>query len=320
MYLFNLKSGYNNAYHRLKKALPQVLFYKKQKASSGGKVKYRDLWVRLTGSFAASHFIEILGRDESLFFLLLQKFYYIDVLSGFCIAFVIWEIISRASTYLDKRFAWEEQTLARALLQITLGVFVPSVFLHLLTYLQFTYIIGQQMSETSWYTYELPVGIMIIVLINTYYLTYYFFSKYQQLKHNAAIIPEEVIPVPAPVSRELASAKKKRQVFIISKGQRNIPLPVADIAYFYTKDENNYLRTFANEAFLVDESLEDIYSHVDEQLFFRANRQIIINFNACKYFSYLEHGKLQVALQPDTDEPVIISQKRSPLFKEWVRR
>jgi hypothetical protein len=59
---------------------------------------------------------------------------------------------------------------------------------------------------------------------------------------------------------------------------------------------------------------------VDEQLFFRANRQTIINFNACSYFSYLEHGKLQVALQPGTDEPVIISQKRSPLFKEWVRR
>jgi hypothetical protein len=307
-------------YHKLKKALPQALLNKKHKASSGGKIKYHDLWIRLIGSFAASHFIEVLGRDESLFYLLLQQFYYIDVLSGFCIAFAVWEIVSRASNYLDERFAWEEQTLTRALLQITLGVFVPSVFLHLLTYLQFTYILGQQMSETSWYTYELPVAIMVIVLINTYYLTYYFFLKYQQLKQNAVLLPEEVAPVPAPISTEPDTAKKKRQVFIISKGQRNIPLPVEDIAYFYTKDENNYLRTFTNEAFLVDESLEDIYSHVDEQLFFRANRQTIINFNACKYFSYLYHGKLQVALHPEADEPVIISQKRSPLFKDWVRR
>jgi DNA-binding LytR/AlgR family response regulator len=142
-------------------------------------------------------------------------------------------------------------------------------------------------------------------------------------------MPAQVTPVPAPEPTEPAPVilpaaqaplKKKRQVFIISKGQRNIPLPVEEIAYFYTKDEHNYLRTFANETFLVDESLEDIFSNVDEQLFFRANRQTIINFNACSYFSYLEHGKLQVALQPGTDEPVIISQKRSPLFKEWVRR
>ncbi|MDO1451202.1 LytTR family DNA-binding domain-containing protein [Rhodocytophaga aerolata] len=306
-----------------------MFFYKNEASLSASREKRTDLWVKVIGSFLASHFIEILGREESLFYLLLQKFYYIDVLSGFCIAFVLWEIISRVSRYLDRRLAWEEQTLQRALLQITFGVFIPSVLVHVLTYLQFTYIIGQEMSKTTWYTNELPVAVVIILIINSYYFTSHLYLNYQQLKQSAILLPNQETHKPAPerrepvaakLSTEPASVKKKRQVFIISKGQRNIPLPVEEIAYFFTKDENNFLRTFANETFLIDESLEDIYSHVDEQLFFRANRQTIINFNACTYFSYLDHGKLQVALQPDTDEAVIISQKRSPLFKEWVRR
>ncbi len=93
-----------------------------------------------------------------------------------------------------------------------------------------------------------------------------------------------------------------------------------DIAYIHKTKEYNYLYTFSSEKYLLDESLDDVYAALDEKEFFRANRQTIINFKACQYYLALDYGKLEVFLQPQAEEPVIISQKRGPLFKEWMQR
>jgi DNA-binding LytR/AlgR family response regulator len=57
---------------------------------------------------------------------------------------------------------------------------------------------------------------------------------------------------------------------------------------------------------------------LDESIFFRANRQFIINIKACHYFTNEENGKLALQLIPTHKEEVVISQKRASAFKEWL--
>ncbi len=294
-------------------------------------VPYRDFRVRLAGSFALSHFIEVLGREESFFYLLLQKFYYVDLFSGAAIAFVVWAAIRRVTRYLDGRASWETEPLRRSLLQGALGIFAPSLLLHLLTYLQFTYLLGQRMEDTTWFTYELPVCVLILILLNAYYLAAYFFYRYHQLRAQAvaekpapdplpapaATPPPVMAPPPAPAGEP---EKPKRKVFILQKGARSIPVPVADIAYIHKAQEYTYLYTLAHEKYLMDESLDEAFAALEEKDFFRANRQTIISFRACQYYLALDYGKLEVFLQPPAEEPVVISQKRGPAFKEWMQR
>jgi hypothetical protein len=300
-------------------------------------VPYRDFRVRLAGSFALSHFIEMLGRDESFFYLLLQKFYYVDLFSGAAIAFILWAAVRWVTRYLDRRAAWEAEPIRRSLLQGTLGVFAPALLLHLLTYLQFTYLIGQRMEDTTWLTYELPVCVLILILLNAYYLAAYFFSRYYQLQAQAVQgnaapeprhapvtapppVPEEPLSLPPSPAGEPGREKPKRKVFILQKGARSIPVRVEDIAYIHKAQEYNYLYTFGNEKYLLDESLDDAFAALEEKDFFRANRQTIISFRACQYYLALDYGKLEVFLQPPAEEPVVISQKRGPVFKEWMQR
>jgi hypothetical protein len=300
-------------------------------------VPYRDFRVRLAGSFVLSHFIDMLGRDESFFYLLLQKFYYVDLFSGAAIAFILWTTLRGVTRYLDRRAPWETEPLRRALLQGTLGVFAPALLLHLLTYLQFTYLIGQRMEDTTWLTYELPVGVLILILLNAYYLAAYFFCRYHQLRAEAIRetaapgprhepvaaplpAPVETLPVPSAPAGEPGTEKLKRKVFILQKGARSIPVRVEDIAYIHKAQEYNYLYTFGNEKYLLDESLDDAFAALEEKDFFRANRQTIISFRACQYYLALDYGKLEVFLEPPAGEPVVISQKRGPAFKEWMQR
>ena len=59
---------------------------------------------------------------------------------------------------------------------------------------------------------------------------------------------------------------------------------------------------------------------LEETLFFRANRQFIINLKAFHYFTNEENGKLEVQLIPEHNDSVIISQKRAPVFKDWLNK
>jgi DNA-binding LytR/AlgR family response regulator len=58
---------------------------------------------------------------------------------------------------------------------------------------------------------------------------------------------------------------------------------------------------------------------LDHSIFFRANRQYIINFNFIKSFNPIKKVKLLVNMEvPDLEEPLIISQQVSPAFKKWM--
>jgi hypothetical protein len=55
-------------------------------------------------------------------------------------------------------------------------------------------------------------------------------------------------------------------------------------------------------------------------IFFRANRQVIINIRACQYFTNEENGKLALYLVPAFQGEVIISQKRATAFRDWLNQ
>lgn len=282
-------------------------------------IAYQDTWVRMIGSLFVSHFQEVLGRNES-FFYLLQQFYYIDLISGFFIALIIWEFIRQATKRLDKYYSWETNFANRSLLQIILGILLPSILTFFLVYIQQEFIVNQDIFEGTYLQVEFPVCVLFIVMANLYYWAYYFYNRYQD---SVSMVSEKSLPLTGQSFNQVlpsSTTTEKKQVIVIHKGGKNIPLPVQEIAYFFKEGEYNYLRTFTSETHLADASLDELSDQLDEKLFFRANRQTIVNFYACQYYSPLEYGKLEVLLHPPLEEPVNVSQKKAANFKSWLDR
>jgi hypothetical protein len=289
----------------------------------------RGFWVRLTGSLLAAHVIETLGREESILTMLTQRFYYVDVGSGFVIAFVVWTALALANRWLDRHFDWDEHPVPRVFLQIVLAVVLPALLVHFLTYLQAVFIVENSTFFTpSWPQYEFPVCIMIILLINAYYLTYHYYQKAKAAKQNApSPVTNQERPMPSlpEAGQEEAlgtetTGKKNKQVVLITKGYKTFPLPLNKVAYFYREGQHNYVKTFENEVHFLNSSLDDLTASLDESLFFKVNRRTIVNFHACCFYSVLEHGKLELTLKPESDQCITISQKMAPAFKEWLDR
>ena len=107
--------------------------------------------------------------------------------------------------------------------------------------------------------------------------------------------------------------------FLVSaKSDKLIPLPVERIAFFFIDSGITKTFTFDGTKYNLDNALEEVENMLDPSLFFRANRQFIINRNAIEDVDLWFNGRLSVNLKVKVPERILISKAKSASFKEWL--
>ena len=115
----------------------------------------------------------------------------------------------------------------------------------------------------------------------------------------------------------IGNHKKKR--LVVKKGMENIALRLEDIVLFYTENKIVYVIDRFGKKYLADRNLGELEQSLDDTIFFRANRQYIININFIKGFKSYEKVKLLVDLTlPELNHCIIVSQETAPLFRDWM--
>jgi two-component system LytT family response regulator len=117
--------------------------------------------------------------------------------------------------------------------------------------------------------------------------------------------------------QQLKMPVKVMPTFISYVKDQLIPFSAESVVYFYTSSQ---IVTAVSEQreFVLNETLEEIENRLPTELFFRANRQFIIQkkfvVNAELYFN----NRLVVHLKQKTPEKIIISREKAGAFKEWL--
>ena len=110
---------------------------------------------------------------------------------------------------------------------------------------------------------------------------------------------------------------KSTPTFISYVKDKIIPFSAESVVYFYTSNQLVYAVTEQRE-FVMNEKLEEIENLLPGNLFFRANRQFIIQkkfvTNAELYFN----NRLIVHLSIKTPEKIIVSREKANIFKDWL--
>jgi len=109
---------------------------------------------------------------------------------------------------------------------------------------------------------------------------------------------------------------KKR--FIIRYGDHIKAIETTNIAYFFTEEKINFLRTNDNKTYPVDFNLDKLETMLDPHVFFRINRQFIIGIHAIDQMFAFSKSRVKVKLNPATEADTIVSTERSSAFKEWL--
>jgi two-component system, LytTR family, response regulator LytT len=151
------------------------------------------------------------------------------------------------------------------------------------------------------------------------------FDKFQRLSGKPSVEKEQNtsdnrLNIEA-LLKELRQAKPQevyRDRFLIKHGQRFITVETTDIAYFYTEDRVNFVKTKSNQKYIMDYTLDELEQLIDPRLFFRANRQFIIYVKAIDSIHPYFNNKLKLHLKPAIDVEVLISREKANEFKAWM--
>jgi len=118
----------------------------------------------------------------------------------------------------------------------------------------------------------------------------------------------------------LQQAQKYKSSLIVNQGEKIIPLRTADIAFVQYDNHSVIIATVGNQHYHYSASLDLLEDQLDPHLFFRANRQFIINRNAIQNAERYFNRKLVVKLHQPTSEKIIVSKLKASEFMDWLEQ
>ncbi|HSU28555.1 MAG TPA: LytTR family DNA-binding domain-containing protein, partial [Chitinophagaceae bacterium] len=84
---------------------------------------------------------------------------------------------------------------------------------------------------------------------------------------------------------------RKKTRLVVRRGLEHIALRLEDIVLFYTENKLVYVIDKQGKKYLGDKNLTDMEEELDNTVFFRANRQYIVNINFIRGFKTFEKVK-----------------------------
>lgn len=105
---------------------------------------------------------------------------------------------------------------------------------------------------------------------------------------------------------------------MVKSGQVIKTIPSEEVAYFLAEEGVVLLVNFEGNRFVINYTLDQLEQQLDEKMFFRANRQIIVNIHAVKEVNPYFKGRLHLSVEPRLKDDQIISSSKASAFKDWL--
>ncbi|KAA6438366.1 response regulator transcription factor [Dyadobacter flavalbus] len=118
--------------------------------------------------------------------------------------------------------------------------------------------------------------------------------------------------------RKQVQPTEYRLRFLVRHLSQWLPVNVSEIAFFYSEEGMTLFRTSNNQKFPLDYALDELENMLDPKLFFRANRQFLVNVSAVQQIHSYFNNKLKLTLKPASDDEVLVSRERATDFKKWM--
>ena len=119
------------------------------------------------------------------------------------------------------------------------------------------------------------------------------------------------------IVKQLQPQQKER--FLVKIGEHYKSIPTSAIHCFYINERCTFLFTDAAKSYPLDYSLDKIEQLVNSKLFFRINRDFIVNLYAICDMVIHSSSRLKVVLSGWTEkEEMIVSRERVADFKKWI--
>lgn len=91
-------------------------------------------------------------------------------------------------------------------------------------------------------------------------------------------------------------------------------------AIFFVEERCSFLKTQNGKNFTLDYSLDQLQKRIDPELFFRINRNFMVNINCIAEIISYSTNRLKLKLKNFNNEGLIVSRNKVSEFKQWLDR
>jgi len=114
---------------------------------------------------------------------------------------------------------------------------------------------------------------------------------------------------------------KTKERFLIKIGEHYRSIQVSRISCFFIKERCNFINVDKGKNYAIDYSLDKVEDLIDSKMFFRVNRNFIINFLAIQDIIAYSSSRLKIILTNwEENDEILVSRERVAEFKEWMDR
>ena len=141
-------------------------------------------------------------------------------------------------------------------------------------------------------------------------------GRYHKLKHTLSGQPD---PIPYDALMDMLTEQKDRtpESLLVNHKDQILPIKIQDVALFFIENGMTRLLTFDRDLYFIDKSLDDL-DQLTDSIFFRVNRQHLINRDAVKSASQKFNRKLAVRPSIPYKESITVSKAKVPEFLDWL--
>lgn len=115
-----------------------------------------------------------------------------------------------------------------------------------------------------------------------------------------------------------SSVKDQRRRFLVKQGQKFASIETGDIAYFFSDGRFIFFKTFDEQKYLVEYTLEELEEMLSPHDFFRINRSLLISFKCVDQIHPYFGNRMKLFLNPAFEKDVIVSREKVNDFKTWL--
>ncbi|WP_350292807.1 LytTR family DNA-binding domain-containing protein [uncultured Croceitalea sp.] len=118
-------------------------------------------------------------------------------------------------------------------------------------------------------------------------------------------------------TEEVIKEKEKKRILTYRRNEL-LPVAINEVAYIYTENTITYVLDINGKQSTTNSSLDELYSGLDNTIFFRANRQFIIAIGAIEKIIRYGNNQLKIVVKPNSDIDIIIGKNKAAEFKQWL--
>lgn len=119
------------------------------------------------------------------------------------------------------------------------------------------------------------------------------------------------------VNDEVGEAAAKERILTYVRNEL-VPITISSIAYIYVENTITYIVTKEGKKSTTPDSLDKIFSLLNDKVYFKVNRQFIVGIAAIEKITKFENSKLKLAVTPASSLDIVIGKNKVSQFKQWL--